>query len=402
MIGSRDRQILIQDTRVRGPSTSDGSPYRSLASGTPPRSSSNSRVSHLRTPSSRSSYQASVYHSPQRVMENEQSGVRHSESPSASTTVLGEHSMGDMFRDAAMLDDRRRHTLSPQPSRTGIPPRPPYSLASRLDGVETRVRDGGMGDEWERYGTSVLDAESDDSDSVPGSSHDIVNFETDSVAQTIASRNWLSEDSPSECGVKASCAPPYSVNEDSREYDHIAAESEEKKRANGSLDNSDGSDFSISRSYIPPKNGSNSPDIATSSQSECVIKSFGAHKQEVCGLKWSFDEKQLASGGNDNKLYVWNMAGTGPDDCSRRSGVISPEHKFTDHTAAVKAIAWSPHQVYCCCIFILKVKYSCGMISLACLHRGGGLPIETLDFGIRTLESLCKLLIQVHRYCPYF
>lgn len=29
------------------------------------------------------------------------------------------------------------------------------------------------------------------------------------------------------------------------------------------------------------------------------------HKQEVCGLKWSFDDMQLASGGNDNKLMIW-------------------------------------------------------------------------------------------------
>ena len=32
---------------------------------------------------------------------------------------------------------------------------------------------------------------------------------------------------------------------------------------------------------------------------------LSCHKQEVCGLKWSFDERMLASGGNDNKLYVW-------------------------------------------------------------------------------------------------
>jgi cell division cycle 20-like protein 1, cofactor of APC complex len=30
------------------------------------------------------------------------------------------------------------------------------------------------------------------------------------------------------------------------------------------------------------------------------------HKQEVCGLKWSFDNSQLASGGNDNKLCLWS------------------------------------------------------------------------------------------------
>lgn len=57
-----------------------------------------------------------------------------------------------------------------------------------------------------------------------------------------------------------------------------------------------------------------------------------AHKQEVCGLKWSFDDQQLASGGNDNKLYVWGMHSN------------NPVAKFSNHSAAVKAIAWSPHQ----------------------------------------------------------
>jgi cell division cycle 20-like protein 1 (cofactor of APC complex) len=57
-----------------------------------------------------------------------------------------------------------------------------------------------------------------------------------------------------------------------------------------------------------------------------------SHKQEVCGLEWSPDEQHLASGGNDNKLFVWKASYT------------QPAHRFSDHTAAVKAIAWSPHQ----------------------------------------------------------
>lgn len=59
---------------------------------------------------------------------------------------------------------------------------------------------------------------------------------------------------------------------------------------------------------------------------------YNSHKQEVCGLKWSFDGTQLASGGNDNKLMVWNLHST------------QPVMKASHHTAAVKAIAWSPHQ----------------------------------------------------------
>ena len=58
------------------------------------------------------------------------------------------------------------------------------------------------------------------------------------------------------------------------------------------------------------------------------------HKQEVCGLRWSFDERSmLASGGNDNKLLIWDV-----------KKHTTPMHAFADHTAAVKAIAWSPHQ----------------------------------------------------------
>lgn len=53
---------------------------------------------------------------------------------------------------------------------------------------------------------------------------------------------------------------------------------------------------------------------------------------QVCGLKWSYDDRELASGGNDNHLFVWNASSP------------SPVLKFTEHTAAVKAISWSPHQ----------------------------------------------------------
>ena len=59
---------------------------------------------------------------------------------------------------------------------------------------------------------------------------------------------------------------------------------------------------------------------------------LSGHKQEVCGLKWSFEGDQLASGGNDNKLIVWSAQS------------VSPLHKFKAHTAAVKAVAWSPHE----------------------------------------------------------
>eukprot|EP01024_Parvocaulis_polyphysoides_P037739 TRINITY_DN3368_c0_g4_i1.p1 TRINITY_DN3368_c0_g4~~TRINITY_DN3368_c0_g4_i1.p1 ORF type:complete len:511 (+),score=39.22 TRINITY_DN3368_c0_g4_i1:73-1533(+) len=56
------------------------------------------------------------------------------------------------------------------------------------------------------------------------------------------------------------------------------------------------------------------------------------HRSEICGLKWSHDDRLLASGGNDNQLLVWTES----------SG--DPLAKFDAHCAAVKALAWSPHQ----------------------------------------------------------
>jgi len=67
-------------------------------------------------------------------------------------------------------------------------------------------------------------------------------------------------------------------------------------------------------------------------QPEQWLRKLVGHKQEVCGLKWNSEDGQLASGGNDNKLMVWERLGA------------EPVYKFTEHCAAVKAIAWSPHQ----------------------------------------------------------
>lgn len=72
-------------------------------------------------------------------------------------------------------------------------------------------------------------------------------------------------------------------------------------------------------------------DLRIKSASSTVMK-FKGHKQEVCGLKWSPNHMQLASGGNDNKLFIWNIKKN------------EPEAKFSEHKAAVKALTWSPHQ----------------------------------------------------------
>ncbi|KAL2148849.1 hypothetical protein VTH82DRAFT_1996 [Thermothelomyces myriococcoides] len=63
------------------------------------------------------------------------------------------------------------------------------------------------------------------------------------------------------------------------------------------------------------------------------VKQLTGHKQEVCGLKWNCQDGQLASGSNDNTVMVWDKA---MDQ--------KPLWVFNEHIAAVKALAWSPHQ----------------------------------------------------------
>lgn len=70
-------------------------------------------------------------------------------------------------------------------------------------------------------------------------------------------------------------------------------------------------------------------DVRVPSQ---YIHELKGHRQEVCGLKWNTQTDQLASGGNDNKLFIWEKTNE------------QPLFRFPEHKAAVKAIAWSPHQ----------------------------------------------------------
>jgi len=63
-----------------------------------------------------------------------------------------------------------------------------------------------------------------------------------------------------------------------------------------------------------------------------IVQKLKGHKQEICSLKWSPNTYQIASGGSDNKLMIWNI----------KKG--KPEMKFNDHKAAIRALEWSPNQ----------------------------------------------------------
>ncbi|KAL1160261.1 hypothetical protein V6Z11_A07G053600 [Gossypium hirsutum] len=66
-----------------------------------------------------------------------------------------------------------------------------------------------------------------------------------------------------------------------------------------------------------------------------LASSIKKHSDEVCGLKWSNEGDRLASGGSEKQLYIW--------EASKMSS-SKFLHLFTDHCAAVKALAWCPYQ----------------------------------------------------------
>eukprot|EP00659_Diplonema_papillatum_P006386 gene6386-9774_t len=107
------------------------------------------------------------------------------------------------------------------------------------------------------------------------------------------------------------------------------------------------------------------------------VATLNAHQQEVCGLQWSPDGGSLASGGNDNLLHVW--------DARQRH---EPRLRIGAHSAAVRALGWSPHQS-------------------GLLASGGGTADKTIRFWntstgectnvIDTKSQVCSILWAVNR-----
>ena len=63
------------------------------------------------------------------------------------------------------------------------------------------------------------------------------------------------------------------------------------------------------------------------------IAELVSHTSEVCGLEWRSDGAQLATGGNDNLVTIWDAR-----------QLTAPKFQKTNHKAAIKALAWCPWQ----------------------------------------------------------
>ncbi|KAN0068655.1 WD40-repeat-containing domain protein [Elaphomyces granulatus] len=64
------------------------------------------------------------------------------------------------------------------------------------------------------------------------------------------------------------------------------------------------------------------------------IAELVSHTSEVCGLEWRSDGAQLATGGNDNLVNIWDSR-----------SLSAPKFTKTNHRAAVKALSWCPWQL---------------------------------------------------------
>ncbi|EHK25325.1 uncharacterized protein TRIVIDRAFT_33119 [Trichoderma virens Gv29-8] len=64
---------------------------------------------------------------------------------------------------------------------------------------------------------------------------------------------------------------------------------------------------------------------------EHKVAELVSHTSEVCGLEWRSDGAQLATGGNDNLVSIWDAR-----------SLSVPKFTKANHKAAVKALAWCP------------------------------------------------------------
>ncbi|GJU98867.1 peptidyl-tRNA hydrolase ICT1, mitochondrial [Tanacetum coccineum] len=56
---------------------------------------------------------------------------------------------------------------------------------------------------------------------------------------------------------------------------------------------------------------------------EHIVETYAGHHQEVCGLKWSASDQQLASGGNDNLLHIWDRCMTSANAPTQQRSTLS-------------------------------------------------------------------------------
>jgi len=76
-----------------------------------------------------------------------------------------------------------------------------------------------------------------------------------------------------------------------------------------------------------------------------LISQVQHHTMEVCGLKWASGGRFLASGGNDNEIFIWNLPTS-----------KEPVNKLSEHTSAVKVFVYAYIFLH---ILLAELKFWC-------------------------------------------
>ncbi|KAK0579892.1 hypothetical protein LWI29_033159 [Acer saccharum] len=116
---------------------------------------------------------------------------------------------------------------------------------------------------------------------------------------------------------------------------------------------------------------------------EHVIDSYSEHQGDVFGLKWSASGQQLASGENDNLVFIWDRSMAASSNLATLW-----LHRLEDHTAVVRALAWCPFQG--------NLLASCGGGADKCIrfwNTHTGACLNSVD----TSSEVCALLWSKHK-----
>ncbi|KAF3942479.1 hypothetical protein ABW19_dt0202973 [Dactylella cylindrospora] len=90
------------------------------------------------------------------------------------------------------------------------------------------------------------------------------------------------------------------------------------------------------------------PEPGSTACGMTLVRRMKVHSQQICGISWSSDASQVATGGNDNQCILFDVE-TPKDEESDSRNADEPNRELIirhrwNHQAAVKAIAFCPWQ----------------------------------------------------------